>query len=205
MRFSAGHLKGRRINCPARRHGGPATRPTTGLVREALFNILAEKIPGCSFLDLFAGTGSVGLEAASRGAALVFLVENNHRILPCLRKNRDLAVSALSSPEIPEPPEIKLLEMDAAKAAARLARDGAAFDFVFADPPYSFDPALTGRIVDEVTASLLNPAGLLVVQYHRDLLIGDTTGGPFTGRHGKLVDTRAYGSDRLAFFEAATP
>jgi 16S rRNA (guanine(966)-N(2))-methyltransferase RsmD len=84
VRIIAGSLKGRRLLSPA---DPRATRPTTDLVRGALFNILAPRIGGATFLDLFAGTGAVGLEALSRGARRVIWVESDPRAFASLRAN----------------------------------------------------------------------------------------------------------------------
>src|SRR3569832_2330067 len=83
MRIIAGTLKGRRLSAPA----GLDLRPTSDKVKEALFNILSDRIEGTAFLDLYAGTGSVGMDALSRGARNVVFVENNKRHLQYLKKN----------------------------------------------------------------------------------------------------------------------
>ena len=86
MRIIAGIARGRRIESPA----GWSTRPTLDRVRESLFNILAPRVPGAAFLDLFAGTGANGLEALSRGAVRAVLVDNDPAALAVIRRNTTL-------------------------------------------------------------------------------------------------------------------
>lgn len=201
MRIQSGRLKGRRLAGPRRPRGGPrGTRPTTGLVRKALFDLLAPRIDGASFLDLYAGTGAVGLEAASRGAARAVLVEHDQQVLPSLRENIATARAALAD----RAPVITLLPRPARRVLRQLDGTGERFDIVFADPPYTFSAAAVGEMAAAVLAGgLLAPGGLFVLQHHRDLerdeafrrlLDGD---GPYTVRR------RAYGSTHLALFSPA--
>lgn len=145
MRIISGSLRNRRLKeQPAR-----ATRPTTDLVRGALFNILAPRIDGARFLDLFAGTGAIGLEALSRGAAEVIWVEADGRAFAVLKANvTDLAPDAAWG-------------LVRAKAGAYLERDEPPFDVIFADPPYADDlTALAPRI-----AARLAPGGIFVAEH----------------------------------------
>ena len=122
MRIIAGEFRGRRLSSPA----GRDVRPTSDRAREALFSILEHGQPpvrGARFLDLFCGTGAVGLEALSRGAAEVLLVESEADALKVARTN----LERLGAPE-----NIRLLRED----ATRLGPAPAAFDVVFLDPPY---------------------------------------------------------------------
>ena len=122
MRIIAGEFKGRRLRSPT----GQAIRPTSDRAREALFNILEHGVPTISdtrFLDLFCGTGAVGLEAHSRGAHEVVLVDNDSEALRLARANIE---------RIGAPPSVRLLARDA-------TRPGPAphpFDLIFLDPPY---------------------------------------------------------------------
>ena len=83
MRVIAGTYRSRILQAPP----GTATRPTSDRLRETLFNILSPRIPGCRFVDLYAGTGAVGIEALSRGAAFVWFAENHPAALKSLRAN----------------------------------------------------------------------------------------------------------------------
>lgn len=137
-RIIGGHLGGRRIATPA----GEATRPTSDRVREALFSAIESWAPltGLRFLDLYAGSGAVGLEAASRGAARVTLVERDRRTAELIRRNaRTLDCSEA--------------EVLAASVSAVLTGPPAVpYDVVFADPPYPMADAeveaVLGGLVD---------------------------------------------------------
>jgi 16S rRNA (guanine966-N2)-methyltransferase len=168
MRIIAGQFRGRQLLSPK----AAAIRPTSDRAREALFNILEHGEPrlrGAHFLDLFCGTAAVGIEACSRGAAEVLLIENDPEALELARAN--LA-------RIGAPPHVRLIAADAGRLGAAPQR----FDLVFLDPPYlsGLAPrALTGlqagwlapgaRIVVELAASepLELPAGVGVEQERR--------------------------------------
>jgi 16S rRNA G966 N2-methylase RsmD len=102
-------------------------RPTPARVKEAIFSSLAERIPGASVLELFAGTGAFSIETLSRGAASATIVENH-------RKTADLIQENLSKTHLAE--KARLLKCDARQALEWLKRDGTTFDLIFADPPY---------------------------------------------------------------------
>ncbi|MBI3987315.1 MAG: RsmD family RNA methyltransferase, partial [Lentisphaerae bacterium] len=141
MRITGGVLGGRRLRVPS----GPV-RPTQDRVREALFSSLAAFIPGARVLDLFAGSGAVGLEALSRGAAFVCWVESNRRVFAVLHENiRTLAgdASARMGPKedaggLPPgiDPAVAGLVLREALDFLSAAPPEAPFDLVFADPPY---------------------------------------------------------------------
>ncbi|MFP4149654.1 MAG: 16S rRNA (guanine(966)-N(2))-methyltransferase RsmD [Nitriliruptoraceae bacterium] len=141
MRIVAGLAKGRRLAAPP----GAAVRPTADRVREALFSSLQPRLLGAHVLDLYAGSGALGLEAASRGAARVVLVERDRRVLEVLRSN--VAAVGLAG-----------VEVVAGEVAAVLAGRGtpkltaAPFDLVLADPPY----ATPGEEVEAVLAALVD-------------------------------------------------
>ena len=119
MRIIAGHWRSRVLEVPAR----PNLRPTPDRVRETLFNWLGQRLDGRACLDLYAGSGALGFEAASRGAARVVMVESDRAVLAALRRSRDsLAADAV--------------EIVAGDASAYLARGGERFDVVFLDPPF---------------------------------------------------------------------
>ena len=123
MRIIAGSAKGAKLNAPA----GLTTRPTSDRVRESLFNIISHDLWGAHFLDLFAGSGAVGLEAISRGAALAVFADSRAECICIINKNaektrlRDRA---------------RILPMEASKAIRILSREGQVFDLVYLDPPY---------------------------------------------------------------------
>jgi 16S rRNA (guanine966-N2)-methyltransferase len=119
VRIIGGEYRGRRIVVPDR----PGLRPTPDRVRETLFNWLGQSLDGLTCLDLFAGSGALGFEAASRGAARIVMVEHDRAAFELLRKTRELLAAA----------RIELV-LDDAYAYLKRATEG--FDVVFLDPPF---------------------------------------------------------------------
>lgn len=170
-RIAGGRWRGRALDVPR------GARPTSARAREALFDILQDSIRGSRFLDLFAGSGAVGLEALSRGASAAVFVEGESRVL---EKN----LSTFGA----EPEEFEVVRDDARTALSALAGRGATFDFVFADPPYSLEGALSKRL-----GALLAPGGRLVVQTD-----SGASAPEFPGL--SRLDRRAYGRNVFWFF-----
>jgi 16S rRNA (guanine966-N2)-methyltransferase len=154
MRVIAGSLRGRRLSAP---RGAERTRPTSDRVREALFATLGD-IDGVSVLDLFAGTGALGIEALSRGASSALFVERDRAALQALRAN-------LEALELHEPHA--LVRSGEALAALRAARKrGETYDLVFLDPPYCQAHELEGPLSTTLPA-ILSPAARVVVESDR--------------------------------------
>ena len=128
MRITSGNARGISLNSPR----GDSTRPATDAARQAIFSSLGSAIIGSKVLDIFAGTGAYGLEAASRGAASVLFVESDRRALEALRINVAAVGKALRSAG--ETPSMRIAGADCFKL---LRGVGEAFDFVFLDPPYA--------------------------------------------------------------------
>ncbi len=126
-RIIAGQAKGRRLAAP---HGSK-TRPTASRVKQTLFDLLAPVIGDCRFLDLFAGSGAVGIEALSRGAAEVVFVERDRRAASIIRHNAQLALGANA--------RVNVRALDVRQALSALAQEARHFDVVFIDPPYESD------------------------------------------------------------------
>ena len=126
-RIIAGAGKGRRLKTA----GGDATRPTGARVRQSLFDILAPVIPGCRFLDAFAGNGGVGLEALSRGAARVVLVDRSVGAVEAAQANARALAAAGG--------EVQVFRQEARTALGALGDQGQRFDVVYLDPPYDSD------------------------------------------------------------------
>ena len=150
MRIVAGQAKGRRLAAPA-----DGTRPTSDRAREALFNSLAAllEIDGARVLDLFAGTGAVGLEALSRGAAEAVLVESNRVAADILRRNADTVGL----------PGARIVRRPVAAYLSGIPE--APFDLVFADPPYEFaDDDLAGLLATLVATGRLVEHAVVVVE-----------------------------------------
>ncbi len=125
MRVIAGTARSLPLKCME----GLDTRPTTDRIKETLFNMLQPDLPGCRFLDLFAGSGAIGIEALSRGAKAAVFVENNRKAAACIREN--LAFTRFLD-------RARVMETEAASALNLLAREEA-FDIIFLDPPYGKD------------------------------------------------------------------
>jgi 16S rRNA (guanine(966)-N(2))-methyltransferase RsmD len=151
MRVIAGRYRGRRLQAPP----GAATRPTSDRVREALFSVLGERVAGARVLDLFAGSGALGIEALSRGAAEATFVDSAPAAVRAVRANLE-ALGATA---------------DVRRADARRFLGGASsavrqYDLVFLDPPYR----LAGRLGGELTAALpavLAPDAAVVAESDR--------------------------------------
>ncbi len=185
MRIIAGLYRSRQLKSPA----GLATRPTSDRLRETLFNVLAPRVAGARFLDLYAGSGAVGLEALSRGAAAVTFVERSSAALRILREN-------LQSLGIHEHARIYA---GTAGAFLRSAERGG-FDVVFLDPPYDaaqeYESALT--LLSESAEKWLAPyatGDAIVIAEHRRKQ-------SLAGQYGALNRTRLLeqGDAALSFF-----
>ena len=150
MRIVAGLAKGRRLASP-----GPGTRPTSDRVREALFSSLESgvRLDGAQFLDLFAGTGAVGLEALSRGAAAAVLVERSRAALDVLRRN--VATVALPGAQVVPTAVSRYLGGDPERP----------FDVVFADPPYGRESKeIVGTLAQLSDEKWLAPSAFVIVE-----------------------------------------
>jgi 16S rRNA (guanine966-N2)-methyltransferase len=150
VRIVAGLAKGRRLVAPA-----SGTRPTSDRAREALFNSLAAdgRLGGARVLDLYAGTGAVGLEALSRGAAEAVFVESKRAALDALRRNIDTV--GLPGATVVARPVVAFLGIEPERP----------FDLVFADPPYELDNAALGDVLTALAQpAWLEPGGVLVVE-----------------------------------------
>ena len=126
LRIIAGAYRRRRLELPR----GVSIRPTSSRLKESIFATLHFVLPGARFLDLCAGTGAIGLEAASRGAAEVVLVERDRRCVAAIRRN-----AANCGAEH----RVEVVQADCLAALEQLWEAGRAFDILFADPPYDSD------------------------------------------------------------------
>jgi 16S rRNA (guanine(966)-N(2))-methyltransferase RsmD len=152
MRVIGGHDRGRRLRAPR----GLATRPTADRVRVTLFDVLGPAVAGARVLDLFAGTGAVGIEALSRGAARVVLVERDPSALRALRAN----LAALGAPRA----AARVMAGDVTRLLPELGAQEGPFDFVFIDPPYA--TALAARTLEGLGATRVCRAGTEVIVQH---------------------------------------
>jgi 16S rRNA (guanine966-N2)-methyltransferase len=169
LRVVAGQFKGRRLAAPR----GTRTRPTADRVREALFSMLGD-VDGAHVLDLYAGSGALGIEALSRGAASAVFVERDPRAVAAIERN--LAAIGV---------EATVLRRDVARFLA--AEDGA-FDLVFCDPPYDSASRLAGPLADRLPALVAEDARIVTESDKRNPLVL-----PFP-----LLVERDYGDTRIA-------
>lgn len=175
MRVIGGMARGRRLEAPR----GTRVRPTLDRVRESLFNILAPRLPGVRFLDLFAGSGANGIEALSRGAVSCLFVDHDEQSLRVLRKNLD--ATGLS-----EAARVRRLPLPG--GLAKLGEEREAFEVVFADPPYAFGhhEKLLSALRE---AGLLVDQGLIVLEHSSRLELADELGGYRVTRRNRYGDT----------------
>lgn len=153
MRLTGGKARGRRLKGPR----GRLIRPTGDRVREALFDILGCRVQGARFLDVYSGTGAVGCEALSRGAAQAILLERERDALKLIGENLRLAPGSGTG---------RIMAGDACRSLRELARRQAIFDVIFLDPPYDA-PDLSAAL--GLAARILSPEGVLVLE-HRSTL-----------------------------------
>ncbi|MHB1295440.1 MAG: 16S rRNA (guanine(966)-N(2))-methyltransferase RsmD [Anaerolineae bacterium] len=180
MRVIAGSAKGR----PLLPVPGEGTRPITDRVKSALFNILGPDIEGATFLDLFAGTGGVGIEALSRGAERAVFLDLSRKAIATLRKN--LETTGLSD-------RAEIIAGDAFRYLAQAPSD-LAFDYVYVAPP-QYEDLWARALLALHEKPILAPDGLIIVQiFPKEFHPVDTPSF-------ELVDERHYGSTALLFYQ----
>jgi 16S rRNA (guanine966-N2)-methyltransferase len=185
MRVVTGEAKGRKLKAPKTM----GTRPIIDRVKTALFDILSTEVEDARFLDLFGGTGSVGIEALSRGASHATFIEMNYKVLQLLREN--LQITRLAD-------RAETLHGDAFKFLQ--SAQGRAYDIIYVAPPQYHEMA--ARALQLLDGSpLVAPGGLVIVQIHPKERVG-VTAVPCT--HLRLEDERRYGSTLLMFYRATT-
>ncbi len=162
MRITGGLGRGLPLRCPK----GSATRPATDQMREAVFSSLGTMVAEARILDLFAGTGSYGLEALSRGASSCQFVDNDRKILFVLKQNAKNLTGAFRSQNFPEP-EIQVLSGDVLSLLG--TRISGRFDLIFLDPPYAQIESLWNPLLEKLK-SYLHRGGRLVFELGRDPL-----------------------------------
>jgi 16S rRNA (guanine(966)-N(2))-methyltransferase RsmD len=176
VRISGGRLRGRTLSV------APGIRPSGGRLREALFDVWQDRVAGGRVLDLFAGSGAVGLEALSRGASEVILVEKDRAVLHYLRRNCRHTDSSAA----------RVVRIDLPSGLGRLAGGAAQlFDLVFADPPYRFS-----RFADLLSElePVLAPGGEAAIEHRRGVELPEAEGGLIR------VDCRRYGDSLVSFY-----
>jgi 16S rRNA (guanine966-N2)-methyltransferase len=181
MRIIGGEAKGRTLNFPS----GSRERPTSDFLREALYNLLGP-LTGKSFLDLFAGSGSVGIEAASRGAREIVFIEKDKKIAEVARKN----IKACGFDE-----KCRMLALDVGAGLNDLVKNKYAFDIIFADPPYC--RGLVGETIRLLKKNRVFRKETIVVIQHSTredfcLFLDDSV---------VTTDQRKYGDNALTFLK----
>ncbi|MGI4758041.1 MAG: 16S rRNA (guanine(966)-N(2))-methyltransferase RsmD [Janthinobacterium lividum] len=187
MRVIAGTFRSRPLQAPR----GTSTRPTSDRLRETLFNVLGARVPGARFLDLYAGSGAVGIEAISRGAAEVIFAEKHAPALAAIRANlRTLSIRA--GFQVDAGGTATLLKRLGVEALAK--SDFAPFDLVFLDPPYDDADEYRRTLTTLGEAVFLHPGALVIAEHTRKQ--------PLLDRYGNLARTRTLlqGDASLSFY-----
>lgn len=184
MRIISGIYRGLRL----RTLKGGNLRPTSDQLRETLFDVLGPRVEGSVFLDAYAGTGAVGLEALSRGAREVVFIEHHRPAVELIRKN--LAALGIDS-------GYHLIARQTLTALERLAEEGEHFDTVFLDPPYDEIREYHHVLRQLGRSPLLLPASVVVAEHSRHCLLEDL--------YGNLARTRLlrHGDAQLSFYRLA--
>lgn len=150
-------IAGTRRSMPLKTIPGLATRPTQDRTKETLFNVLQGVVPGSVFLDLFSGSGAIGIESLSRGASKAYMVENNREAASCIKEN--LAFTRLTDSAV-------LMETDVLTALKRL-EGKVKFDIVFMDPPYNHE--YEKEVLEYLKSStLIDTDSIIVVEASND-------------------------------------
>ncbi len=181
MRVIAGLCKGRKLHPPK----GFPIRPTADHLRESLFNILVGQIEGARILDLFAGTGSLGIEALSRGAGSCLFIDKSRQAVDLIRRN--LATCRLAD-------RATVLQKDILRGLAFLTPRGSEFDLVFADPPY--ERGYVRPVLESLNAcDAIIKDGTIVVEHSRSEVVPEEMSHLWRSSH------RRYGKTLVSFYE----
>ena len=184
-RVVTGRFRGAILQAPE----GDKTRPTTDKVKEALFSIIQSDVPGSEFLDLFAGSGQIGIEAVSRGAKRATLVDRSGQAAGIISRN-------ISKVKLDGSDEIRFYKRTAGQALELLGQAGEKFDIIFMDPPYKDVPARleeATKLIDQY--KLLDPQGMLIAEHDRDYEPPEELNGL------RRVRSCSYGITVITFFK----
>ena len=181
MRIVSGSAKGRVLAAPL---SDDVIRPTADRVRETIFNVLGQRCDGLTVLDLFAGTGALGLEAASRGAVKVVLVDRGREALALCRANTD----ALKFTD-----RVEIIAADAISTIKSLGLKKRVFELVFADPPYKHQAGVA-LLEALLAAKIVSPEGVAVIETGEDELLPEKVGA------FERIDQREMGATIVSIF-----
>lgn len=180
MRVIAGNLRGKTLYSMH----GRQTRPTTDRVRESIFNILASRIPGSVVLDLFAGTGALGIEALSRGARFTVFADNSRKAIAVIRRN--IRACRLEHSTF-------VIKRDICRSLQGIHSVCRDVDLVMMDPPYNRE-LIPGALLSLSSSNLLKAGASIVVEHsHLEPVPGDSA-------HFRISDQRKYGQTLVSFF-----
>jgi 16S rRNA (guanine(966)-N(2))-methyltransferase RsmD len=177
LRITGGEKKGIPIKVPKK-----GTRPPTGMIRSAVFNILGEKVSNSNILDLFAGSGSFSIEALSRGAKSTVMVESLREAIDCIKEN--LIRTGFSE-------KSEVLMMNFFKALKILKKRDEAYDIAFVDPPFEF-PLRKLTIGFPVISDLMKEDGILVLRLKKGIKFGEIP-------RFEILSKKTYGDSEIYF------
>ena len=184
-RVVTGRFRGAVLQAPE----GDRTRPTTDKVKEALFSIIQSYVPGSEFLDLYSGSGQIGIEALSRGARRATLVDKSGQAAGIIKRN-------IEKVRLNGSDEIRFYKMNVSQALELLGKEGVKFDIIFMDPPYKDVPL---RLEEETRLisenRLLADGGMLIAEHDRDYEPPEELNGL------KRVRSCSYGITVITFFK----
>ncbi len=182
MRVISGTCKG----MPLRAVSGLTTRPTTDKVKESLFNIIGPYFDGGIVLDLFAGSGGLGIEALSRGADKVYFVEKDRQVVRMLQQNLDFCQLTAQA---------KIMKLDALRCAQALVATGCKFNYLLIDPPYKIAAKIPDIVSHLAEAGLLAGDCLIICEHGEETTLPAEIGERF-----KQFRQTKYGITRLSFY-----
>ena len=178
MRIITGQAKGVRLKAPK----GLNTRPTSDRVKESLFSILADRIYDRSILDLFAGTGNLGLEALSRGALNAIFVEHDSNCIKIIQEN-------INNTKMQE--KSKIIRGDVYRIVDNLNKCSHAFDIIFADPPYNKEHV--NKLLNSLSVNILKPDSLIIIEHSKNEAYN-------IPQHIELIRKQQYGETIISIF-----
>jgi 16S rRNA (guanine966-N2)-methyltransferase len=186
MRIVAGTARGRTLAAPK---SDDVIRPTADRVRETVFNVLGQRCDGLTVLDLFSGTGALGLEAVSRGAVKAVLVDRGREALQLCRQNADaLRFGA----------QVEIIAGGALETIAALGKQGRVFELVFSDPPYALNAGVP--VLEALAAAkVVGEGGVVVIEHGRDEGLPEQLAG------FQRIDERDFGTAVVSIFRLTGP
>ncbi len=175
MRVNAGFSKGKKLKSLS----GKEVRPTSDKVKAAVFDTLGQNLEGKNFLDLFSGTGGMGIEALSRGAEYAVFIEKNTDCVKIIYEN--LKITGLDS-------RARVIKTEVFRGLAKLQREKLTFDYIYMDPPY-FGPLYVPVMEAVSEKGLFEKDGILIVEHFKNIILPEKVFGLRQGKEKKYGDT----------------